>query len=410
MSGFAYFDCHSGISGDMTLGALIDLGVDAEVIQAAIRSMGLPELTITASEVKKCGFRALSVAIGHPPEHAHRHLHHITEMIDRATDIPDSAKELAKRIFGHVAVAEAKVHGTTLEKVHFHEVGAIDSIADIVGVAVAIETLGIRSAMASPIPTGMGCIEIDHGKVSLPAPATAEILKGIPIAPSHIAAELTTPTGAAIIKELCAGFGPLPSFSVNAIGYGAGTMDLPGQANILRVMLGTRPDQNFNSGRSFAGHPHTDHDQVVVLETNLDDATGEQLADCTNRLFEAGALDVTQTPCTMKKGRSGVVVSVITLPERAAVMEELIFRHTPSIGIRRHWADRDILPREPMVIATCLGEVSAKSVQLPGGSRRIKVESDDAAKLASQHSVSLQDIQRLAETACNSGPNVDVEL
>src|SRR6056297_2456244 len=172
MSEFAYFDCHSGISGDMTLGALVDLGVEVQAIEAAVRSMGLPDLSISAEDVKKCGFRAVSVSITHPPEHAHRHLHHITEMIERAEEITAAAKALAKRIFGHVAVAEAKVHGTTLEKVHFHEVGAIDSIADIVGVAVAVDQLGIESAMASAIPTGNGSIEIDHGRVSIPAPAT----------------------------------------------------------------------------------------------------------------------------------------------------------------------------------------------------------------------------------------------
>ncbi len=200
MPKIAYFDCLSGISGDMTLGALVDLGVEAAAIESAVRSMGLPELTIVSSEVKKCGFRAVSIAINHPPEHVHRHLHHIDEMIDRSTEIDAAAKETAHEIFRHVAVAEAKVHGTTLEKVHFHEVGAIDSIADIVGTAVALNSLGIQQIIASPVPTGTGSITIAHGRVSVPAPATAELLCGIPIAPSNIEAELTTPTGAAILK------------------------------------------------------------------------------------------------------------------------------------------------------------------------------------------------------------------
>lgn len=396
MSRFAYFDCHSGISGDMTLGAFIDLGVAPESLQAAVRSMGLPELTITASDVKKCGFRAISVAIDHPPEHAHRHLHHITEMIDRATEIDAAAKELAKRIFGHVAVAEAKVHGTTLEKVHFHEVGAIDSIADIVGVAVAVTQLGITHVCSSHIPTGTGHIHIDHGRVAVPAPATAEILKGIPIAPSEIPFELTTPTGAAIVKELCTEFGPVPAMSIEQIGYGAGTRDLPGQANLLRVMLGSRTPDRSTEHQHFHGHPHTEHDHVVVLETNLDDATGEQIADCTNRLFEAGALDVTQVPCTMKKGRSGVLLSVITRPDQAARAEELIFQHTSSIGIRRNGMERDILPREHTVLQTSLGPVAAKTVRLPDGRPRIKVESDDAARVATEHSLSIQEVQQIA--------------
>ncbi|MCA9137619.1 MAG: nickel pincer cofactor biosynthesis protein LarC [Planctomycetales bacterium] len=398
MTRFAYFDCFSGISGDMTLGALIVLGADTAAIEAAVRSMGLPELSIYSQDVKKCGFRAVSVTILHPPEHAHRHLHHITAMIDGASEIDEAAKSLAKRIFGHVAVAEAKVHGTTIEKVHFHEVGAIDSIADIVGVSVAIQSLGITSAMASAVPTGTGSIKIDHGLVAVPAPATAEILRGIPIAPNSIAKELTTPTGAAILKELCTGFGPLPSMTIDSIGYGAGTMDLPDQPNVLRVIVGNQSDFGVAQG-----HSHVHHDHVVVLETNLDDATGEQIADCASRLMDAGALDVTQTPCTMKKGRSGVVLSVMARPDQIVALEELIFCHTPSIGIRRHTVERDILPRESITIATPLGPVAAKAAMLPGGTRRIKVESDDATRLARDHSLTMDDVRRLAEHHVNQG-------
>ena len=230
MARIAYFDCLSGISGDMTLGALVDLGVDIAAIESAVRSMGLPELSITSETVKKCGFRAISVKIEHPPEHAHRHLHHIAEMIDRASEIDAAAKKTAHRIFSHVAEAEAKVHGTTIEKVHFHEVGAIDSIADIVGSAVALHALGIETIVASPVPTGTGSITIAHGRVAIPAPATAELLCGIPTAESDIEAELTTPTGAAILKACASKFGPLPSMITSGVGYGAGTKDLDGQA------------------------------------------------------------------------------------------------------------------------------------------------------------------------------------
>ncbi|WP_390895574.1 nickel pincer cofactor biosynthesis protein LarC [Stieleria tagensis] len=398
MTRFAYFDCFSGISGDMTLAALIDLGVETSELQEAVRSLGLPKISITSQDVKKSGFRAVSVQIDHPPEHAHRHLHHITDMIDAADQIDSDAKELAKRIFGHVAVAEAKVHGTSIEKVHFHEVGAIDSIADIVGAAVGICRLGIRSASASPVPTGCGSIKIAHGNVAVPAPATAEILRGIPIAPTAIAAELTTPTGAAILKELCSEFGPVPAMTIDRIGYGAGTMDLPEQANMLRVLLGSRTGDS-----AAAGHQHTDHDTVAVLETNLDDATGEQLADCTTRLMEAGALDVTQTPCMMKKGRSGVVLAVMTRPEQIATMEDLIFRHTPSIGIRRHLAHRDTLRRESIVVPTRLGPIAAKTVHLPDGQQRMKIENDQARKLASEHQLSTADVQRIADRAMPEG-------
>ena len=299
MGQIAYFDCISGISGDMTLGALVDLGADVAGIESAVRSMGLPELTIRSETVKKRGFRAISVHIEHPPEHAHRHLHHITEMIDRASEVSDVAKETAHRIFRQVAEAEAKVHGSTLEKVHFHEVGAIDSIADIVGTAVAMDSLGINTISASAIPTGTGEITIAHGRVSIPAPATAELLRGIPIVGSDIQAELTTPTGAAILKACATSFGPLPSMTMKAVGYGAGSMDLDAQANVLRVILGESAEESAGLARQI------ESDRVVMLETNIDDSTPEQLADCATRLMSAGALDVFQTPCTMKKGRRG---------------------------------------------------------------------------------------------------------
>ena len=294
MPKIAYFDCLSGISGDMTLGALVDAGAEITAIEAAVRSMGLPELTITGSEVKKHGFRAVKVDIGHPPEHAHRHLHHITDMIDGATDIEPAAQVLAKKIFHEVAVAEAKVHGSTLEKVHFHEVGAIDSIADIVGAAVAMTNLGIEIVEASPVPTGTGSITIAHGKVSIPAPATAEILKGVPIAASDVECELTTPTGAAILKACARRFGPLPAMTIDSIGFGAGSKDLETQANVLRVLVGEVSVADASAG-------HIQRDEIMLLETNIDDCTAEQLADAAERLMDAGALDVVQTPCQMKK-------------------------------------------------------------------------------------------------------------
>ncbi|QDT09805.1 nickel pincer cofactor biosynthesis protein LarC [Planctomycetes bacterium K23_9] len=393
MPRIAYFDCLSGISGDMTLGALIDLGVEASAIQAAVRSMGLAELSITSTEVKKAGFRAVYVNIDHPPEHAHRHLHHITEMIDRADQIDSSAKALAKRIFHQVAIAEAKVHGSTIEKVHFHEVGAIDSIADIVGTAVAMTQLGIESTISSPIPTGTGTVTIAHGKVSIPAPATAEILRGVPIAPCDIAAELTTPTGAAIIKATATGFGSLPAMTIDAVGYGAGTMDLDGQANVLRVLLGEIADDQITAATK------VESDRVVVLETNLDDSTPEQLADCAQRLIDAGALDVFQTAATMKKGRSGVVLSVIASADRVGLMEQLIFQHSTSIGIRRQTMDRHKLSRRSETLATEFGDVKTKVVTLPDGQERMSVEDDDARRLATESSTTADAVRKAAMLA-----------
>jgi len=377
----------------MTLGALIDLGVEAQVIQAAVRSMGLPELSITTEEVKKAGFRAVYVTIDHPPEHAHRHLHHITEMIERADQISPAAKELAGRIFHEVAVAEAKVHGSTIEKVHFHEVGAIDSIADIVGTAVAMTELGIESTISSPIPTGTGTIKIAHGRVSIPAPATAEILRGVPIAACDIPAELTTPTGAAIIKATATRFGSVPAMTIESVGYGAGTMDLQGQANVLRVLLGDVADDQQSATAGIQS------DRVVVLETNLDDSTPEQLADCASRLMDAGALDVFQTAATMKKGRAGVVLSAIAPAAKVGVLEQLIFQHSTSIGIRRQAMDRHKLDRQSETVSTPLGDVRIKVVTLPDGQKRMTVEDDDARRLASDKSTTTDAVRKAAMLA-----------
>ncbi len=393
MGQIAYFDCISGISGDMTLGALVDLGADIACIESAVRSMGLPELTIRSETVKKHGFRAISVLIEHPPEHAHRHLHHITEMIDKASEVSKAAKEIAHRIFLKVAEAEAKVHGSTLEKVHFHEVGAIDSIADIVGTAVAMDSLGIQRINASAVPTGTGEIKIAHGRVSIPAPATAELLQGIPLVSSDIRAELTTPTGAAILKACATNFGPLPSMTIKSVGYGAGSMDLDAQANVLRVILGESTEDQ--GGLTSQIEP----DRVVMLETNIDDSTPEQLADCATRLLSAGALDVFQTPCTMKKGRAGVILTAMTTLTRASLLENIIFEHSTAIGIRRYQVDRHKLRREAIIIDTEYGPVRGKVVQLPSGDRRFTIEDDDARTLATSNQTNATEIRRAATAA-----------
>ena len=229
----------------MTLAALVDAGADLAAIQAGVQSLGLPGVKLVAAEVHRKGFRGLKIDVQHEPEHKHRHLHHITEMIDAGRLTP-RAKELAKKIFTRLGEAEAKVHGVEIRKVHFHEVGAIDSIADIVGTAIGLDLLGIERIEASPVPTGCGFINIAHGRCSIPAPATGELLKGIPIAPSNVEAELTTPTGAAILAALGAAFGPPPAMTVQQIGYGAGTRDFESHPNLLRILVG---DASSSSGR-----------------------------------------------------------------------------------------------------------------------------------------------------------------
>ncbi|RMF39585.1 MAG: nickel pincer cofactor biosynthesis protein LarC, partial [Planctomycetota bacterium] len=271
-----YLDTFSGIAGDMTLAALVDCGAEAADIARCIESLGLGAVRLEFTPTMRHGFRALRLDIHHPPEHAHRHLSDIEELLDRG-ELSPRARNMARRIFGKVAQAEAHVHGTTVEHVHFHEVGAVDSIVDIVGVAVAIDLLNIGRVVAAPPVTGSGMIRIAHGWVSVPAPATVEILRGIPVRGSPIEAELTTPTGAAIVAALADDIGPLPSMRIERTGYGAGHKELPEQANVLRAVVGDIDT--------------TGQDVVWLLETNLDDVTGEHLGYAMGQLMQAGALD-----------------------------------------------------------------------------------------------------------------------
>ncbi|QDV71128.1 hypothetical protein Poly24_48620 [Rosistilla carotiformis] len=390
----AYFDCTSGISGDMTLGALIDAGASIDRIQAGVRSMGLGEISITTENIKKYGFRATQVTIAHPPEHAHRHLHHIEAMLDKG-DISAEARDLAKLIFRNLGEAEAQVHGSTLEKVHFHEVGAIDSIADITGVAIALTELGIERVEASPVPTGGGTIQIAHGRVGVPAPATALLLAGIPIAPSDIQAELTTPTGAAILKTTCKAFGPIPAMKISAIGCGSGTMDLEKQANILRVLIGDTASQPAAGEAS--GQFETD--QIVITETNVDDSTAEELAWCVDQLFDAGALDVYQTPTMMKKGRSGTKITVLAAPDRTATIESVLLGCSSAIGVRSWAARRTKLIRRAHAVETSFGSVQGKCVWLPSSQWRFTPEHESLRQLAAEKQVSLHAVRDAAVKA-----------
>ena len=387
----AYFDCLSGISGDMTLGALVDSGVELAAIQAGIDSLGFPNIKLTAEEVKRRGFRACKVKVHHEPEHAHRHLHHITEKIDASQGLTPPEKDLAKRIFTCIGEAEAKVHGTTIRKVHFHEVGAVDSIADIVGCAVGLARLGVDRIVCSPVPTGTGHIEIEHGRVSVPAPATAEILRGVPLADSVVPFELTTPTGAAIVKTVSDQFGPLPAMTLQSIGLGAGDRDLKEQPNILRILIGEA-----------AGGPVSD--QIWVLETNLDDISGEIVGHTTAKLFEAGALDVYTTSIQMKKNRPGVLLSVLCPLELVAKLERIIFRETSTLGVRRWQACRHKLERRPHTVQTPLGPIQGKLAVLPDGGASFSPEFEDCRRIATEQNQPLKEVYEVAMRAFAQSP------
>lgn len=384
----AYLDCASGISGDMTLAALIDAGIDLAAIQAGIDSLGLPSCRLRSSEVKKKGFRATQIVVEHEPEHAHRHLHHITAMIDQSS-LSDSQRDLATRIFSRLAEAEAKVHGSTIEKVHFHEVGAVDSIADIVGAAIGWDLLDVDRIHCSPIPTGTGFVEIAHGRCSIPAPATGELLKGIPLADFPVVGELTTPTGAAIVATLVDEFGPPPAMTVQSIGYGAGQKDFD-HANIMRLLVGDLPDSDSTRVQT---------DSIVLLETNLDDLSGEQVGHCMQMLWESGALDVTTTAIQMKKGRPGVMLSVQGRPEDADRLETILFSHTTTLGVRRTVVVRRVLSRQPHEVTTPWGSVAGKLAHLPDGSDRFAPEYEACREIASKHKVSLAEVFSAAQQA-----------
>ena len=386
----AYLDCASGISGDMTLGALIDAGVDLAAVQRGIDSLGLPSCRLAVREVKKCGFRATQLTVEHEPEHKHRHLHHIEAMI-AGSSLSERQRELARRIFGKLAEAEAKVHGTTIEKVHFHEVGAVDSIADVVGSAIAWDLLGVERIFCSPVPTGRGFVEIAHGRCSIPAPATGELLRGVPLASFDVEGELTTPTGAAIVAALADEFGPIPSMTVERIGYGAGQKAFA-HPNILRLLVG---EAAVASGGATG-------DAIVLLETNLDDATGEAIGYCIERLWQAGALDVSTTAISMKKNRPGVLLTVQSRPSDADKLAEIVFRETTALGLRRSTIERMTLPRRSVTVSTPYGEVAGVVATLPDGSERFSPEYEACVTVAEAKRVSRGNIESAAKHAYDS--------
>jgi uncharacterized protein (TIGR00299 family) protein len=383
-----HFDCFSGISGDMTLGALIDAGVDAEAVRTAVASLGLP-ITLKVEKVRKGGFAATYVQVEAPDEHKHRHLHHVEEILSRGSLTPRQ-RELALRIFRRVAEAEATVHGVPVEKVHFHEVGALDSIADIAGAAVALDLLGAERFTSRPVPTGCGTVRCAHGVMPVPAPGTAELLRGVPLAPSAIEAELTTPTGAAILTAVVQEWTATPAMTVERVGHGAGTRNFPEQPNILRVFVGEA--QGLQPGGFEA-------DQVWVVETNLDDVPAEVVGYCYDLLFAAGAVDVYTAPIFMKKNRPGVLLSVLCPEAALAAVEEVLFRETTTLGVRRYPAARHKLHRKEHTVQTPWGPVRGKVGWREGRPPVFSPEYDDCARVAREQKVPLREVYEKAQRA-----------
>lgn len=385
----AHFDCFSGISGDMVLGALLDAGVDPAPVRAALDSLGLP-IRLEAEKVKRCGFAATKATVEAADQEDYRFLPDVEAILARGALTPRQ-RELATTIFRKVAVAESVAHGMPLERVHFHEVGALDSIADIVGAAVGLDLLGVERFTSSPVPTGTGTVKCAHGVMPVPTPGTAELLKGVPLAPSAVKGELTTPTGAAILTAVVAEYTASPPMTIERIGHGAGTKDFFEQPNILRLWVGVQSAES--------GVQRSERDTVVVLETNLDDCPAEVVGYCFERLLAAGALDVFAVPIQMKKNRPGVLLSVIAEPATVAELEAILFRETGTFGIRRTTAERSKLRREAVTVETPWGPVQAKCGGRAGGFEIVTPEYEDCARVAREQGVPLRDVYAAVRSA-----------
>ncbi len=377
----------SGISGDMMLGALVDLGAPKQLLLDLPRLLGFPDVNISINQVKKCGISCLKVDIEDNTEPVARHLHNILTMIDNA-DLSDGAKDFSRRVFTLVGEAEAQVHGVSIEEVHFHEVGAVDSIMDIVGVALLLDQLDFSAVVSLPVCIGSGFVHCAHGKLPVPAPATELLLQGLPSFPGNIAKEMTTPTGAAILKALNPSF-TVPTLNMTASGYGAGKRDFE-QPNCLRVGLG----HSLTTDDSGA-------EQIFMIQTNLDDISGELLGKhFQDLLLENGALDLSLTPLVMKKGRPGHCLEVLCVEENLQILKNLILEETTTIGLRYWRAERTVLKRTFETVQTDFGKIRVKCVTLPSGRVRKAPEFEDCRKCALSAGVTVQEVMGAAKNIC----------
>ncbi len=382
----AYFDCFSGAAGDMIVASLIDAGGDEKVIATELAKLKLPGLSVKTDPVQRQGIAAtLFIVNCDETEPQHRSLSTILSIIDTAGLSADVA-EKSKRIFTRLGEAEAKVHGIDIEKVHFHEVGAADAIADIVCACIALENLGIKTIACSPIPTGSGTVKCAHGLLPVPAPATAELLAGFPCYAGPIEAEATTPTAAAILTTLADEFGPICEMSVSAVGYGAGTREHGPLPNVLRVFL----------GESDSDGPV---DTIVELSANLDDTTGEVIGHTLEALLESGCVDAWACPIIMKKSRPAWMLSALARPAQVKAAEDILLRSTTTFGVRKRICQRRKLIRRFETVETPFGPVRVKIGSDAGEDITASPEFADCKAAASSHNVSLREVMAAAQTA-----------
>ncbi|HEV8367664.1 MAG TPA: nickel pincer cofactor biosynthesis protein LarC [Pyrinomonadaceae bacterium] len=381
-----YFDCFAGASGDMILGALVAAGADPQALKAQLSRLSVDGFSIDFETVKKSGLSATYARVQTAHEHRHRHLADIRKIIDDSR-LSDRVKERATAIFRRLAEAEARVHNEPIEQVHFHEVGALDAIVDVVGAAICFELLKIDRFISSPIHVGSGTVEMAHGRFPVPPPAVTELLKGVPFYSTEIKGELLTPTGAAIITTVCAEYGPIPKLVAEQSGYGAGTREYDNFPNVLRVMI----------GQSEA--PNEAEEKLWMIETNIDDVSPQIIGHVMDRAFELGARDCYFTAVQMKKNRPGVLLSILCDSDQKELMMELLFTETTTLGARSYEVARRALGRNIVRVETIYGPIDVKVANLNGRVVNAMPEFEQCRAAAQRANVALKEVEEAARLA-----------
>jgi hypothetical protein len=409
VSRILYFDCFSGISGDMTLGALLDAGLPLDELKRALGSLAVEGYEISAARVLRAGISATKFTLhehaheapkhrstqhpstGHAHEHHHEHrtLAEITALIDQSA-LSRAGRDQAKLLFLRLAEAEASIHQMSIDRVHLHEVGALDSIIDIVGVVFGLEWFGAERIVCSPLNVGGGMVHSAHGLFPVPAPATVKLLGTAPVYSGAVQKELVTPTGALIVSSYMDSFGPVPAMTIERVGYGAGQRDDAGTPNVLRILVGQAADR-----------PGTE--RATVVECEIDDMNPQIFGVVMDRLYAAGALEVFYVPVQMKKNRPGTLLTVIVSPDKRGSVADILFRETTTIGLRSYEVDRECLDRASIVVDTPIGVVRFKVARRDGRVLNAAPEFDDCVRLATAHNLSVKEVQALAIAAYQSG-------
>ncbi|GBD92692.1 hypothetical protein BMS3Abin05_00266 [bacterium BMS3Abin05] len=381
----AYFDCFAGVSGDMILGALIDAGLDPALLEAELGKLNVSGYTLKTEKAIRKGLSGIKFSVVTAKQDKKRNLNDICEIIEES-DLEADIKDSGRKIFEQLAAVEAKIHNKKIESIHFHEVGALDSIIDVLGSLIGLKKLGIEAVYSSKMHVGTGFVKCQHGTIPVPAPATLELLKEIPIYSRGIEAELTTPTGAAILKTVAKGFGIMPEMRVKKIGYGAGSGDLE-IPNLLRIYIGETCAEKY------------EENEIILIETNIDDMSPEFFDHVSVLLLGKGSLDVFMTPVFMKKNRPGILLSVLTAPDKLDEILTTLFTETTTFGVRIHRLERKILPREVISVGTKFGEINVKIGRIGKEIKTISPEYEDCREIALKRGISLKDIYHEAKEA-----------